>query len=210
MKTNPNPCESSISWNIAFWICFSVFIGLMFYVSGEVERKVSAHRIEALEDEKRRDFLRSEKNKEDARELMREFSAEIASVARDEIMRVGDSAQADIRSVMQNELLEPIKVFLAINNGPVGVLLSLDGEWVYATDAVERRTGRTLAELIEASDPVVTTSPIVGPICLHTDRNLAIYDYVVQMGTRDFRVRIVIPSIHEPTDLLSAPKEPNS
>lgn len=195
------PEVSQRSWNVAFWAGVAVILGVIVWGGHQTTQIVSNERVAFLREEYNRDFIRNESqaahNRELAENLVRSAVGDMEAAFREEIRQFRQQSEAEL-SEFSDEIWatvpEVFRVFLTINNGPVGLMIGAGGEWIYATDAIERYAGGMLEDLVAGSSEVLRPAgPSPQMVDLGNGTVLEVYDYEVELADGPRQVRIVLP-----------------
>lgn len=176
--SNNNPCKEKL-WNWFFWVLAATLASCLVYFSNSATQKIVAHQEQAIEQVQAQ-----------TQNLIADAVANLTVAAAAELRQVTAIAEHQIQTsgaLVSTSLGEAIAAFLAINNGPVGLILEKDDGELYLTDASEKIEMMAPADaypvLAEISDRYRITD---GPYNIFVDFS------AVTNGKR-VKARLVVP-----------------
>lgn len=167
------------TWQIILWSLIVVGSGCLIFFSHSATRKIVAHQERAIEEVQAQ-----------TQSLITDAVINMTTEATAELRQIAAAAEHQIETsgnLVSTSIADAITAFLAINNGPVGLILENgDGE-LYLTDAAEK------IEMMAPADAYPVLSAIAREYTITDDLYNIFVDFSAVANGDTVNARLVIP-----------------
>lgn len=165
-------------WQIILWSLIVVGSGCLIFFSNAATCKIVAHQERAIEQVQAK-----------TQSLITDAVANMTVTATAELRQITATAENQIKvsgNIVSTSIADAITAFLAVNNGPIGLIFEKDGE-LYLTDAAER------LEIMTQPDGLPVISAIARDYTITDDPYNIFVDFSAIANGDTINARLIVP-----------------